>query len=400
MFTIPELERAAAATSCELILNGRGHWVLRRGGQRPVHVAATPSEYRSAKNALSQMRRFGYADVAEKLATRPPKPQPSRPEEEPRMARRTVNKPPTKPAPTKGLRAAIEEVTADRARELLKGNTTNRNLRLDYVRQLTDQFVVGDVVSGVGTVLVAETGRLLDGQHRLTALLSADRVQPGITWTAVVVEGLPEEAITVVDTGKPRSLADVLKLERGEHYHLPLASALSTYHRILYRRYLAPGGSWTRWKPSNFEALRLLDETPELRDAVKKATSTYIRASRLLSPSVLASLHVMMESIEKGEGDKFMAALHTGKCDAMPQVFDLREHMTVLRDRKDIHVHPLDALRWSTLTWNAYRAGTSVTRHRLSRSQGHIDLAGFEGYRTASGIDKLSNLLDDSPAKG
>ena len=58
------------------------------------------------------------------------------------------------------------------ALELLKANSTNRELRNHVVEGYVDQMKKGQWREDTGeTIKISKTGRLLDGQHRLNAIV-------------------------------------------------------------------------------------------------------------------------------------------------------------------------------------------------------------------------------------
>lgn len=108
------------------------------------------------------------------------------------------------------MRTEIVNVTPAKAREFLAGNVDNRQLRQSYVRALREAFERGEYTMTHQGVAVSTTGRLLDGQHRLTAIAQMD----GGTFPMLVAWDCPDEAFTVIDTGRMRSTADLLREDR------------------------------------------------------------------------------------------------------------------------------------------------------------------------------------------
>ena len=109
------------------------------------------------------------------------------------------------------VRITVATINADDATELLVANTDNRKLRTakieEYRRAMNrgDFLFNGDAIR-VGTVKGKNV--LLDGQHRLEALLAADE---GVTITTLIVEGLDPEARNTIDVGAPRTAANLLE---------------------------------------------------------------------------------------------------------------------------------------------------------------------------------------------
>ena len=60
-------------------------------------------------------------------------------------------------------------------------------------------------------IIFDTTGTLIDGWHRTEALLVADSKQPGIVVPFYITEGVQRWAVDALDTGKKRSLAELLR---------------------------------------------------------------------------------------------------------------------------------------------------------------------------------------------
>lgn len=110
------------------------------------------------------------------------------------------------PALPPGLSAQFEVVTPDGAREWMKFNLRNRRVRRGWAKYLSDQLksdrwaIMGDAIA------FSKDGVLINGQHRLLAIIDADR--PAV---CLVVRGLTEEAFLTTDRGIGKSVADVLR---------------------------------------------------------------------------------------------------------------------------------------------------------------------------------------------
>lgn len=396
MFSVDELQRQARTLGIECEKTRAGHIKLRRDG-RTYSIPSTPGDYRSQKNTLGDLRRIGWTDLANTLDPKPPKKKEpgvgvlelllAKPGKEQSPPQQQLPPPvgitvPVLPDPVvqeTGLRASIEVLNADDARRFLESNVNNRPMKPDHLNKLTHQFLTGDFLPGVGTINISHSGRLLNSQHRLTALIQADRKQPGITWTAVVVRGNEEEALLVIDTGAPRTLGDYLKLERNEKYPTALAGALTSLDRILRKRD-TDQGVWSRSTGSNSEMVRFLESHPTLRESVKIVRLSGQKGSLHIPVGPLASVHWMLESMEAGTGDQLVGCLLTGVFSIQQQpLLTLREHMIVL-ESKGMHSYVTTKIRWLMVAVNAWRMGTEIDRRQLIRPTTRVNLAGFKGY--------------------
>ena len=385
IFSQSELIRAASQLGISVKKRNSGHIAVTKGGRPTVFLPGTPSDRRSGVKNLGELRRNGYADLADLLSPPIPKaklklPDPPAPPARNGKAKQQEATVSVTEELQSGLRASIEAINADKARELLEGNTSNRNLRSGYITRLADQFVSGTMIGGVGSVILTDEGRLLEGQHRLHALISADRKKPGIVWHAVVVRGQIPEAMAVIDTGLSRRLSDFLKMERHEKYSSTLAGALTSYYRLL-RRLDIDKNVWQASVPSNFACLDLLDNNPQIREAVHVISTMRARANIHFPPTLAAPMFCMMESVETGAGLSFFTALQSGMFgeDQQP-LHRLREHLITTESHPDVRPYAPTRIRWATAGWNAWRSGVTIERRDITRHHHRIDMAGFTGY--------------------
>lgn len=108
------------------------------------------------------------------------------------------------------MNTVIETITPAIAAQYLKKNTNNRNLRDSFVYYLANEMIAGRwQITNQGIAFFAD-GQLADGQHRLQAV-----VQSGITIKVMVTRGLPLDAMSAIDVGAKRSVADFLHLHHG-----------------------------------------------------------------------------------------------------------------------------------------------------------------------------------------
>jgi len=108
------------------------------------------------------------------------------------------------------------------ARELLKMNTHNRRLNEKNVLMWAQEMEEGRWASNGEAIKISETGVLLDGQNRLTALTLQ---QESVAIEFLVVTGLPDNVQNTMDQGEFRSLAQQLCLSDIEADKI-LAAAL------------------------------------------------------------------------------------------------------------------------------------------------------------------------------
>lgn len=104
-------------------------------------------------------------------------------------------------------KVTIVVVTPAMASEWLKRNTRNRHISESYVDSLARDMESGRWMFTHQGIAFDCDGNLLDGQHRLTAI-----VRSGVPLRMVVTHGMSRNSIAGIDQGNVRSASDVLKL--------------------------------------------------------------------------------------------------------------------------------------------------------------------------------------------
>lgn len=103
------------------------------------------------------------------------------------------------------------DITPDVAAEMLTHNTRNRTMRASTVNQYADDIVNDRFKTTHQGIAFNGDGTLLDGQHRLAAI-----VQSGKTVKMMVTYGVDCNSQLVMDTHAKRNLADALSLHNEE----------------------------------------------------------------------------------------------------------------------------------------------------------------------------------------
>lgn len=99
----------------------------------------------------------------------------------------------------------MELITTEIAREYLEKNTMNRPLAEKQLAKYSGDMKEDMWLETGDPIKFADTGELLDGQHRLSSIVMVNKS----IWLPVV-RGLKKDAFMAMDMGKKRSLSDVL----------------------------------------------------------------------------------------------------------------------------------------------------------------------------------------------
>lgn len=118
-----------------------------------------------------------------------------------------------------GVEIYLLKVDADLATEMLKNNAEGqRNISKPTAERYAADMATEDWMFNGAPVLISNKGKLLDGQHRLTAIKES-----GIAQILLIVAGVDADAMSTIDAGRKRSYADILKI-RGMSNHSTVAA--------------------------------------------------------------------------------------------------------------------------------------------------------------------------------
>lgn len=151
-------------------------------------------------------------------------------------------------------------------------------------------------------------GQLLDGQHRLRAIIEA-----GATIEVMVVRGLPRESFFAIDTGKTRGGGDALAID-GTDTGISKIVATAASMSIAYRRGAQPVSSQHR--PTNREVVEFVRSHPDIVEAVRFVHANAAKGAPM-SEAQLSWACYECRKLEDTEADLFIldliqgAALHS-----------------------------------------------------------------------------------------
>jgi hypothetical protein len=200
----------------------------------------------------------------------------------------------------------------------------------------------------------SQTGRLIDGQHRLTAVVQSGLPQP------FAIINLPMEAHSVIDTGSARTLGDLLLF--GGHVKGRTLGAIIRRALTYLNGRGTEGGDYY---PTITESTEFLSKNQDaLIRAVEVAQKSYQGGRRLpVSPAILGATYFLCAEKDQDLADGFFDKLifgldlHEGE-----PVLALRDRMLRTREQQGRPMTPDDAFRFIIVAWNLTREGASVKR--------------------------------------
>ena len=250
-----------------------------------------------------------------------------------------------------GIIAEVVAVTPEQAAEWLAVNNNNRNIRERQVSLYASDMEQGNWLMTGEAIKIAASGQLLDGQHRLRAV-----VKSGVTVDMLVLFNVDESAQRVMDTGSKRTAADHLGMlgHKNVNHLASVAKMMVIYERgLLYR-------DRTEWQVSASEIEEYVATHPDLVDVVNSHSrfrkKVDVRPSSLLVARLLTLRSNAIASEEFWESLVSLANLPEGS-----PILALSRRLSELR-RTGAKVDSVAELALLMRTWNAWREGRSLIK--------------------------------------
>ncbi len=211
----------------------------------------------------------------------------------------------------------VINITPELANSLLQRNEMNRNLKVHQVAAYAAQMRQGNFKSMNGqTISIAgslTTGKLIDGQHRLNAIIDA-----GVTLPFLVVTGLSNDVIPTIDTGAKRTVGDLFDMN-GVTHGRNLSACISTYAKLCSRNDIEKvrkvDSGLVEYKLTPDAIYNMYFTMQKDADEVIEMSRDYWAKFRVLGPSQIGAmmLYTRLHSQFKDRADaEFWEPLFTG----------------------------------------------------------------------------------------
>ena len=250
--------------------------------------------------------------------------------------------------PLNTIERSVELVSPRQAKIYLASMARNRNISDPYVKQYARDMLAGAWREMGDPIRFNEQGQLIDGQHRLQAV-----IRSGKTIAFTILRNVPDEWMALIDTGRTRSISNVLQIQGVKNAAL-LAAATRWLH-------VAKLGLRDRTviKLSTSEQLSMLERHPKLAQSAHK-----VYGSKGMTTSMLTAIHYI--------GAELLG--HEERADAFARVFThgmpfwrendpaLLWREKLLKERAEARKKMTPSMVWngSVYVWNNFVKGHSL----------------------------------------
>lgn len=237
-------------------------------------------------------------------------------------------------------------ITPSIAKDMLESNVSNRRVNRHIVSQYANDMINGQwKVDTAEVIKISKTNIILDGQHRLLAIVKAN-----IPIYFHVAIDLEDSVFDVLDTGKIRNSTDIFKIN-GIPKESTIPSIITTYNQIIFGKYYVLQGAE---KSTSHQLLQQYYESPEFWQNVGRvAHNYYLSFAKILKPSMIGGFYAYFLKSDKELAESFFSQLCTGANITNNTILLLRNRL--IADKVSVKkIQKLTKVIFIIKTWNAF----------------------------------------------
>lgn len=191
------------------------------------------------------------------------------------------------------------KLTPEMAAQLLEHNTLNRPLSQNHVERIARQISEDKWMFNGDTIKVAESGDVLDGQHRLWAVVEAKK-----PIETILVHGIKRDAFATIDTlRRLRSGGDTLALNGVARYRSVTSDTLKwlvRWQRKCIETFRDPAN-----RVENSDVEEAYSNNPQIVRAVEQA----MKVRSLRSTSLIAFMYYVLSNRSSDLAERMLNTL-------------------------------------------------------------------------------------------
>lgn len=252
------------------------------------------------------------------------------------------------------MKIEVITITPEMAKNWLQKNTNNRKVRRDHVMRIA-KAIVASKWKMTGDPIRFSTERLIDGQHRLLAIVEA-----GVPVSSVVMFDVPDEAFDYIDQNNKRTTADVIA-----SHGIAYATTCSAMYKILLA--YEKGGAVLHLQKAEIASSAEIAININESHIKSAAFGKHLEISGVCPASLISTWHFLTVQIDAALASAFWTSVGTGKViEGLATM-----NATLLRDRLLTHAAASKRMTvehkftWAVRAWNAERASINLAANGL-----------------------------------
>lgn len=272
------------------------------------------------------------------------------------------------------------KITVAMALDMLTVNESNRHVRGEDVVRWARAMKDGKWMDAGDTIKFSRDGKMIDGQHRLLAI-----IESGMPQFYSIVTGLDPKAFNVIDTGRIRTASDAISIMGYKHTSI-LAAAIKG--DIYYRKHGKTAMKHSQAQTPNYEVSEWLQSevNAKLMNEVVEFSVSYLwKQGPFLARSSWAFIYYELSKKHRGDATQFIQALATGENISMTKntaIHLVRQKLLALTIKKGKYeVQHSGTLFLKVLyiftAWNLWRLGRNKQYKEITIDVNATELPSF-----------------------
>lgn len=261
------------------------------------------------------------------------------------------------------MKTDIEYIGVEQARQLLSRNTNkNRPLSQRHVDYLANAMKNGNWAINGQTIIISDVGELIDGQHRMSAIIKS-----GVTVPMLVCRGVEGKNFVYIDEGKSRTAANVFASMgiKDCSNMAAICNFVLTYREVMRRNI-----GWNlRTKFSNDEVLQEFKNNKEIYLEVKHLSK---KGKAVCAQSVsggIAAISMMDSMADRNQIVEFWDGVATGEMlTTKHPSYVLRERLISIKSNKYENPPKNYIISIAIKCWNSFFLGKEMSLVRVNAS--------------------------------
>jgi len=238
-------------------------------------------------------------------------------------------------------------VTPTLAKQYLEANTQNRRVKKPVVDRYANDILNGRWKADTAEFIkISKNGIVLDGQHRLCAVVKSDT--PTFFHIAFDVD---DSVFSVLDTGSNRNASDCFKI-KGIKNDTILPSMIAFYYAFS-NNVSTKGGDKDKKMTNEQLVLEYYKDEEKWQKIAKKAMAWYNSFAKILPPSFIGGFYARTFELYGEKADDFMDMLCSGNNISNNSISLLRQKL--IKDKISLKkISQPIKLAFTVKTWNNF----------------------------------------------
>lgn len=198
---------------------------------------------------------------------------------------------------------STQMVTPEIAKRMLSNLRNDRPLSKNTLLNYTEVMRRGEWQFNGDPVRLNGEGQLIDGQHRLHAIVNSGKQQ-----RMLVIHGLDNSVFDTIDVGKKRSPADLLAIQGFQNRNALAATAraLIIYESGVY--WASEAAKNLDYNPTGKQIVAYVNNNPELPQYIKEIHQ-HVSAMRIVAPTAMGLAYTLAARMSHTKAEAFIKGI-------------------------------------------------------------------------------------------